>query len=141
MAKATVTDVKDQGFTREMFAALVTDETGFNALISGILDDIVPEAKEAIGTSAYDAAANLADVKRIEKYLAAGELWQRRANIVLTNREIGGQSGNSLLNMTELVRADKYREDAARIIDRLAGRVGFAASAEASSHFTEAEDA
>lgn len=138
MPKASSKEVIDLGFSYEMFAPLVSEEGGLSEIVTEILDENVAEVKEAIGASAYDNADNLRDVKRIEKYLAAAELWDRKANLVLKNRVVGGDSG-SLLNMTERLLADDYRERARKIIDRLQGRQGFAMSAESSSHFPQDE--
>jgi len=85
LSKATNIDVKKLGFTLDMFTAVASAEAEFHDIIDGVLDELTDEVKYQIGTTAYDDAANLADVKRIEKYLAAAELWTRRAAIVQGN--------------------------------------------------------
>lgn len=138
MAKASPQEVIDLGFSYEMFAPIVSDDGGLSEIAAEILDENVSEVKEAVGASAYESADNLKDVKRIEKYLAAAELWDRKANLVLKNRTVGG-SGTTLLNMTERILADDYRDRARKIIERLQGRQGFAVTAESSSHFPQDE--
>lgn len=138
MPKASPQEVIDLGFSHEMFAPVVSDDGGLNEIAAEILDENAAEVKEAIGASAYESADNLKDVKRIEKYLAAAELWDRKANLVLKNRTVGGSATN-LLNMTERLVADDYRDRARKIIDRLQGRQGFAITAESSGHFPQDE--
>jgi hypothetical protein len=133
--KAEPEDVRNLGFNQSMFSAL-EEVVDFDAFIQEILDENVDEIKEAIGSSVYDDATKLADVIRIEKYLAAADLWNRRANIVLTNRAISGSEGASS-SLSESKLEEKYRERAEKIMNRLAGYDNdspFSMSVEESEH-------
>lgn len=135
-SKATPDDLLDLGFIAEMFKPRVASDGEFPAYIQKVLDNNVQAVKDAVGSSVYDDATKLADITLIETYLAAAELWMRRRNIVLANRSVGGDA-SALLNMTEAVTADEYREKAQAIINRLRGYNDMAVSAETSSHFPQ----
>ncbi len=135
MAKATPDNVKALGFTYEMVKDIAADESAFLSLIKDILEMNEGEVREALG-SVYDDAAKVNDVKRVEAYLAAAELWDRAANIVLKNRQVSGGE-NALLNMTEKLLAEDYRARSSKIIDRLKGRSDFSISVGSSSHFPQ----
>lgn len=132
--KAAPKDIKALGFIFEMFKPLVTDEAAFISFVQTVFDDNVSEVKSLIGSTVYDDSAKAADVKRIEIYLAAAELWERKGNLVLKDRVI---SGETTVNMTESLKSDAYRDRARAIVDRLNGNSGIALSAEESSHFPQ----
>lgn len=134
-AKATPDDLLDLGFISEMFKPRISSDGEFPAYIQKVLDNNVQAVKDAVGATVYDDAAKLTDIVLIETYLAAAELWDRRRNIVLANRSVGGGDATALLNMTEAVTADDYREKAQAIITRLKGYNDIAVSAETSTHF------
>ncbi|MFQ5737140.1 MAG: hypothetical protein ACE5GY_09830 [Thermodesulfobacteriota bacterium] len=136
MAKATPQYMRSLGFVYEMFSSLLESEGEFYSFLQEAIDDIVAEVKEAIGTSAYDDAANASDVKRLEAYLAAAELWERKGNIALRDGVVSGERPASA-TLPETVKARQYRALAEGIIDRLQGRPGAAHSVEKSSHFIQ----
>ena len=137
--KATPEDVMKLGFTFEMFRPTVNEEGEFTPFIQGVLDDNVAEVKALIGESVYNDALKVSDVKRIEVCLAAAELWERKGNMVLRDRTVGGNT-TALLNMTESLKADEYKEKARAIVQRVqasGGSTGLASSVEESSHFPQ----
>lgn len=113
--KATPTEVKNLGFTDSMFSS-IPGMTNFDTYIQGILDENVDEITAKIGASVYDDPANIKGVKKIEKYLAAAELWNIRAGIVAGMAVPDGPTGKE-----EKSTAEMYREKAQMVIDRLIG--------------------
>lgn len=137
VTKAKPEDVMKLGFTFEMFRPTVAEEGEFTPFIQSVLDDNVAEVKALIGASVYDDAAKVSDVKRLEVYLAAAELWERKGNMVLRDRVV---SGDNSVNITESIKAEEYREKARAIVQRVqssGGSSGFASSVEESSHFPQ----
>lgn len=133
--KAKTQDVKYLGFAWEMFSPADVEEEGFDDFIQGALDENVDRIKDVIGSSAYDNAARLSDIKKIEKYLAAAELWRRRANIVQGNAMLDGPTGSS-----ELKKAEACEKTAQAVMDRLndnSGTPGLAVGNVVTSHFSQ----
>lgn len=130
--KATPDDVKDLGFTFEMFRGRVANDNDFTVYIQKILDRNVSMVKDAIGTAAYDDTGKVEDVKAIETYFAAAELCKRRATIVNAQAVPQGPTGEK-----ERLLAVDYEEDAWKRIYRLQGRPDIASSVQTSSHFAQ----
>lgn len=84
MAKVTVQEVRDLGFTPEMFRQ---PENMFDILLDAVISEQAIILEGRIGAAAYAATSSPAKdyVKRAEKCLAAAELVQRRVTIILGN--------------------------------------------------------
>ncbi len=128
--KAKVDDVKALGFTHEMFKKVCKEESAFGEFIQAVLDENVAEVKEAIGATDYDLAANEDRIKKIEKYLAAAELWDRRSNIVTGNVTSSADADGT----TEAKRAARYREFAWKEIGDLTGNIDMVMSTVVTEH-------
>ncbi|MDH3975628.1 MAG: LamG domain-containing protein [Deltaproteobacteria bacterium] len=111
--KADSREIKDLGFTKEMFSA-VEELLDFDTYLQGILDENFNEVKERLSIDVYNDPARIDDIRRVEKYLAAAELWERRANLVLSMAHSDGPTGE-----LEQARAEVYKVRAREIIDRL----------------------
>lgn len=128
--KAQVDEVKALGFTHEMFKKVCKEENAFGEYIQSILDENVGEVKDAIGATAYDLAENEDRVKKIEKYLAAAELWDRRSNIVTGNVT----SSDDADGTTEEKRATRYRGFAEKEMGDMTGNIDMAISVVVTEH-------
>ena len=84
MAKTTSADIINFGFNAQMFKQ--TDGT-FAAYINAIIAEQSPVLEGRLGTTLYNVASSPEKelVKRAEICLVAGEMLQRRINIMLAN--------------------------------------------------------
>lgn len=126
MAKAIASDVINLGFSNEMFDS-IPGFSDLDSFIEFILSENIDEVKAEIGANVYDDATKLEDVKRIEKYKAAEELWYRRAGIVLSMAVPDGPDGRA-----EEKQAKRFGHKAKMIIDRLNGYKSVSFSSETS---------
>ncbi len=113
MSKATPQDVKKLGFQSGAFG--IDTETDFDTFIQEILDRNVSIVKELVGESVYNDATHLEDVKTVEVYLCAEELWRRRA----TRRLMSVHSDEPVTTDREDAQAKECREFAMQIVRRL----------------------
>ena len=93
MAKATIQNVKDEGFRADQFSGLTAT---FDAFLTEVVDEAGRWAAAMLGATAY--AAQVAPsygfdlVKRAEICFAASRLWKRRAGFFDANAHIGLES-------------------------------------------------
>lgn len=85
MAKITEQDVKDLGFSKELFN--ISEDDKFNTLISEVISEHAGLILGKLTSSVYNSTISPTKeyVKRLEKVSIASELWQRRINIILQN--------------------------------------------------------
>jgi len=141
MSKITKDDITGPtglGFTKELFAPIVTDDTAFDGLVDAVIAAQSAELSDRIGATVYNLAANATYVKKAEKCLVAAELVQRRINISLGNAVANGDKLDT--TAFRLQRKD-YLDEAEEWIGKLAQGVttdptsDFASGALVSSHF------
>lgn len=91
MAKASNSDVKNFGFSFQMFE--LADEAALDAYIDAILTDISSIVSDRVGSSTYTAAtgADAARLKKAETYFAAAELYRRREGFERSEIDLSGQ--------------------------------------------------
>ncbi|MDH3973654.1 MAG: hypothetical protein OEV42_05180 [Deltaproteobacteria bacterium] len=120
MSKASANDVKKLGFSHLMFNA-ISEIVDFDLYLQEILDENAGEVKAKLTVAVYDSADPdiQLDVKRTEKYLAAAELWERRANIVQSMALPEDPESTIPAGQSEQARADAYKTRAQEVIDRL----------------------
>ncbi len=128
------------GFSLPSLNDLTGSHPDIDAFVQEILDRNVLEVQDLLGrgTTIYEDATRLNDVKRLEILLAAAELWDRKANYRLA--DITSKDAPS--GQDERNRAKACRNDAMKIAERLVNIIGsdsFAGSAEVSSHFVQDE--
>lgn len=91
-AKVTIADLKNTGFRKEQFG-FSSDASGFDTVLTGIVDEVGRWAAARVGATAYAAAAGPSvefdRLKYAEQYKAQGELWRRRAVFLDTNATQG----------------------------------------------------
>lgn len=120
MSKATSNDVKKLGFSQSMFSA-ISEVVDFDLYLQEILDENVGEVKAKLTVPIYDSVDPdiQLDVVRVEKYLAAAELWERRANIVQCMAIPEDPESTIPAGQSEQTRAETYKTRAQEVIDRL----------------------
>ena len=104
------------GFTKEMFSPLVADDTAFFELIDSVIAEQATDLAERVGQSAYNASANLANLKKAEKALTAAELFRRRINILLGTTP---GSGQEVSTASERQQRKDYLDDAEKWIGKI----------------------
>ncbi|MCK5021373.1 MAG: hypothetical protein KAS32_30455 [Candidatus Peribacteraceae bacterium] len=106
MPKATSKNVLDLGgFIEENFTPVFSNKADLLAGIDKILTDNEATIRTSVGSTNYDNATHVAEIVKIEKYMAAADLWELRANIILGNTT----HDESLVGQTEINRAKHYR--------------------------------
>lgn len=137
MPKNTNTEIKDLGFTKEMFKQ--ASDAAFDTYIAAISAEQAKILEGRLGSTTYAAATSPEQdyVKRAEKALVAAEMVGRRINIILNN--ISG-AGQEIETKNEDKQRDRYLEEAETFIDRLVSGVSadsesFAAGVLETSHF------
>lgn len=116
MAKNTNTDIKDLGFTKEMFKQ--ADDSALNTYIDAILAEQTKILEGRLGSTIYDSTTSPEQdyVKRAEKALVAAEMVGRRINIILNN--IAG-AGQEIETGNEEKQKERYASEAEKWITRL----------------------
>lgn len=134
MPRVTVENIKDLGFTSEMFG--LGDTSSLELFIQDIIDDTSAMLEGITGSSIYNSTTSPTSgyVKRTEKCLVAAELLQRRINKVLNN-VIAADDKISTKN--EEQQRTRYQEEAEKLIDVLIGKTSFSFNILRSSHFDE----
>ena len=74
------------GFVKELYTSIASTEEAFNALVDAVIAEQAGELSDRIGTTAYNAAANLTYVQKAEKCLTAAEMIQRRINMTASEK-------------------------------------------------------
>jgi hypothetical protein len=142
MAKITKDDIRGPrglGFTREMYGAIVKNDMEFDALVDAVISEQADILSGRIGSTAYNLAANLTNVKKSEKSLSAAEMVGRRINIILGDAVGGGQDANKTYDLR--LQRDKYLDDAEIWIAKIAQGVtadpasDFSSGSLVTSHF------
>ena len=120
MSKANASDVKKLGFSHAMFSA-IPEIVDFDLYLQEVLDENVGEVKAKLTVPVYDSVDPdiLLDVKRVEKYMAAAELWERRANIVQSMAIPEDPESTIPAGQSEQTRADAYKTRAQEVVTRL----------------------
>src|SRR3972149_3629032 len=136
MPKITNTEIKDIGFTAEMFNK--TNETALNTFIDSIITEQSDILEGRIGSTLYASTTTPTStyVKRAEKCLVAAELLTIRINYIVGN--IDGENGSDVVRIRNNIEA--YMDKAEEFILKLVSGIsvddgGFAFSAVSSSHF------
>ncbi|HAR46636.1 MAG TPA: hypothetical protein DCS05_10880 [Nitrospiraceae bacterium] len=126
------------GFVKELYTSIASTEEAFNALVDAVIAEQAGELSDRIGTTAYNAAANLTYVQKAEKCLTAAEMIQRRINIIMANIQASGSEGSTKV---EEAQRKAYLDKAEEWIAKLAQGVttdpsaNFASGALVTSHF------
>lgn len=136
MAKVTVYEIENLGFTSGMFG--LDDNASLKSYITDIVDEVSPFLNGILG-SAYDSVTQPVSgrVKRAEKCLVAAEMLQRRINRQLSN--VTG-TGQEMDTSNEKEQMGRYLEEARELIDMLIGGTGFSFSALNTSHFSDTSE-
>lgn len=89
MAKAAAADLIAMGFAAAQFGK-PPDFAAGGGYLEDVIDGAAAEVIEAVGQTVYDAASGvvLARLAKAEKYLAAAELWTRRAAFLDADQSI-----------------------------------------------------
>ncbi len=137
MAKVSEQEVIDLGFTPEMFRK--SDE-GLTTLVAEIIEERASHLLGRLGSS-YDSSNTTIQesVKRAEKCLVAGELLERRINIILGN--VHG-AGEEISTKNEEKQRGRYLAEAEKLIQKIVEGIttdssDFAMGVLQSSHFDE----
>ncbi len=108
MAKATIQNVKDEGFRADQFSGLTAT---FDAFLTEVVDEAGRWAAAMLGTTAYAAQVSPSYgfdlVKRAEICFAASRLWKRRAGFFDANAHVGLQSPEYLERREYLAHAER----------------------------------
>lgn len=108
MTKATNTEVKDFGFTPEMFQ--LADAAALDDYIDTLLTDIALQVEDKVGSTIYDSptAVQTARLKKAETYLCAAELYRRREVFVHAEADTGGREQAEAVKSLYLQRAQEF---------------------------------
>lgn len=137
IARTDISGPTGLGFVKELYSSIAPSEEAFNTLVDAVIAEQAGELSDRIGT-AYNAAANLTNVKKAEKCLTAAEMIQRRINIILANIQASGAEGST---KAEEAQRKAYLDKAEEWIAKLAQGVttdpsaSFASGALVTSHF------
>jgi len=137
MAKITNQDIKDLGFTRELFNR--KSDTEFNTFIDGAISDEAASLEGRIGSTQYASAdvTTAKYVKNAEKCLVAAEMVQRRINVILSaNVGAGKEFSTSAERQQRKDYLDKAEEWISKIVNSVTTDVQtFSTGALVTSHF------
>lgn len=135
-AKATTTDLKNAGFTPEMFAVGLPQ---WDAWLSGLITDVSARLAPRIGTS-YDSADPViaADVRRAEVLTCLAELWDRRITRKLGQAQAGAEPTTT---RWEAEQRDRCLREAAALTADITGTDYAGGTLETDNFATEATDA
>ncbi|MDA8104673.1 MAG: hypothetical protein M0Z71_04770 [Nitrospiraceae bacterium] len=137
MAKVINQDIKDLGFTKELFNK--ADDNSFSTFIDNIIAEQSLILSGRVGSSKYNSTDSPTKdyVKMAEKCLVAAEMVSRRINIILQNIQGSGQEiGTSV----EKAQKKDYVDQAESWIAKIAASVtadssSFASGVLTTSHF------
>lgn len=135
MAKVTAQQIKDLGFTAEMFRK--GSDIDLTAYIDGVIAEQSALLSGRIGAATYDSTASpdKENVARAEKCLTAAELCDRRINVLLDQVT---DEGREIPTKSVERQRDKYRDEAERLFPGCTGvntSGGFASGVVETSHF------
>ena len=139
MPDITPNDIKDLGFTMEMFT--LTEETSFISFIDSIIEEQGDMLQGRIGNTTYSSSTAPMNkyVNRALKCLVAKEMVQRRINIIL-GKAVG--AGQEIDISHEGAQKRAYHDEAESLIQRItAGQTSdtgdFASGVLVTSHYEE----
>jgi hypothetical protein len=134
MAKIIPQELRDAGFTAEMFGQT---DTSFDQWLSSLIDEQSSLLLARLGTSTYNSAAVPAAtyVRHTEKSLCISELWSRRIA-----RKLGQAKGENISVAPEQSVMDKAISDAAFYLCRLENN-DYAGEVVETDHSEDAADA
>ena len=135
-AKATITDLKNAGFTPEMFAVGLPQWDGY---LSALITDVSGRIAPRLG-AAYDSAdpVTAADVRRAEVLTCLAELWDRRITRKLGQVQSGAEPTTT---RWEAEQRDRCLQEAADIIADITGTDYAGSTLETDNFSPEAPDA
>lgn len=135
-AKATTTDLKNAGFTPEMFAVAIPE---WDAYLSALIANVSSRLSPRLGAD-YDSSDLViaADVRQAEVLTCLAELWDRRITRKLGQAQAGAEPTTT---RWEIEQRDRCRDEAAQIIFDLVGTDYAGGTIETDNFNPEAADA
>jgi len=135
-AKATTTDLKNAGFTPEMFAVGLSQ---WDTWLSDLIADVSARISPQLGAD-YDSADLViaADVRQAEVLTCRAEMWDRRITRKLAQAQAGAEPTTT---RWEAEQRDRCLREAADIIADLTGTNYAGGTIETDNFAPEASDA